>query len=68
MRPDAAEIDQVESDLESLAVYELPDYMVPQSICALPKLPRTGAGKVDRDRLEWVAESSDDKTLATLLD
>ena len=65
---DVADVEHVESELESLAARELPDYMVPQSICALPKLPRTGSGKVDRERLKWVAESSDDETLAILLD
>ncbi len=65
---DVADVEHVESELESLAARELPDYMVPQSICALPKLPRTGSGKVDRERLKWVAESSDGETLAILLD
>jgi long-chain acyl-CoA synthetase len=63
-----ADVEHVESELESLAARELPGYMVPQSICALPRLPRTGAGKVDRERLKWVAESSDEETLAILLD
>ncbi|MHC4876076.1 MAG: class I adenylate-forming enzyme family protein [Planctomycetota bacterium] len=63
-----ADLDEIESALESLAAHELPDYMVPQSICVLPKLPRTGSGKVDRERLKWVADSSDDETLAILLD
>lgn len=65
---DDASIDGSESALAALANKELPDYMVPESICALPKMPRTGSGKIDRQRLKWIAESSDEKTLAVLLD
>lgn len=65
---DSDSVERIESELRSLAAAELPDYMVPQSICALPKLPRTESGKVDRDRLKWVAQSSDDETRAILLD
>lgn len=62
-----SEPDQIEQELTSLAVKELPAYMVPQEFCALPNLPTTGSGKVDRDRLKWIAESSDEGTLAILL-
>jgi acyl-CoA synthetase (AMP-forming)/AMP-acid ligase II len=65
---DSASIDRLEDEVRAVAERELPEYMVPQSICALPKMPRTGSGKVDRTRLKWIAESSDDETLAVLLD
>jgi long-chain acyl-CoA synthetase len=61
------EFASIEHELTALAEKELPAYMVPQEICVLPKLPTTGSGKVDRDRLKWIAESSDEKTLAILL-
>lgn len=61
------EFDLIEHELITLAEKELPAYMVPQEICVLPKLPTTGSGKVDRDRLKWIAESSDESTLAILL-
>jgi len=61
------EFDLIEHELTSLAEKELPAYMVPQEICVLPKLPTTGSGKVDRDRLKWIAESSDESTLAILM-
>jgi len=57
----------IEHELTALAERELPAYMVPEEICVLPKLPTTGSGKLDRDRLKWIAESSDEKTLAILL-
>lgn len=57
----------IESELKSLAEKELAAYMTPQEFCVLPKLPTTGSGKVDRDRLKWIAESSDESTLAILL-
>lgn len=63
-----ASIEGTEAALTKLAEDELPDYMVPESICALPKMPRTGSGKLDRQRLKWIAESPDDETLAVLLD
>ena len=31
--------------------------MVPEQIHVVPELPRTGAGKVDRERLRWQAEA-----------
>lgn len=65
---DDASVDGSESALDALARKELPDYMVPESICALPKMPRTGSGKIDRQRLKWIAESPDEQTLAVLLD
>lgn len=61
------EFDLIEHELTTLAEKELPAYMVPQEICVLPKLPTTGSGKVDRDRLKWIAESSDESTLAILM-
>jgi long-chain acyl-CoA synthetase len=61
------EFDRIEQELTALAEKELPAYMVPQEICVLPKLPTTGSGKLDRDRLKWIAESSDESTLAILL-
>lgn len=63
-----APVDETEAAVATLAARELPGYMVPESICALPKMPRTGSGKLDRQRLKWIAESPDDATLAVLLD
>ena len=62
-----ADIDRVEHELTALAERELPAYMVPQEFGILPKLPVTGSGKIDRERLKWIAESSDEMTLAILL-
>lgn len=62
-----ADFSVVEGELLSLARKELADYMVPETICALPNLPATGSGKVDRQRLKWIAESTDEDTLAILL-
>lgn len=59
--------EQIENELAELTRKELPAYMVPEEICVLPKLPRTGSGKVDRERLKWITESSDEGTLAILL-
>lgn len=59
--------ERIEHELTALAERELPAYMVPEEICVLPKLPTTGSGKLDRDRLKWIAESSDEQTLAILL-
>lgn len=64
---DDVSIESTESALAALAGEELPEYMVPESICALPKMPRTGSGKIDRQRLKWIAESPDEATLAALL-
>lgn len=61
------ESDEIEHELRALAERELSAYMVPQEFGILPKLPTTGSGKVDRDRLKWIAESSDESTLAILL-
>ena len=61
------DFEKIEQELTALAEKELPAYMVPQEICVLPKLPTTGSGKLDRDRLKWIAESSDESTLAILL-
>tara|TARA_R110002072_G_scaffold302999_2_gene491074 strand:+ start:23836 stop:25386 length:1551 start_codon:yes stop_codon:yes gene_type:complete len=61
------ESDEIELELKALAERELPAYMVPQEFGILPKLPSTGSGKIDRDRLKWIAESSDEDTLAILL-
>ncbi len=65
---DDVSIDETESALLALAEQQLPAYMVPESITAIPKMPRTGSGKLDRQRLKWIAESSDEQTLAILLD
>ena len=59
--------ERIEQELTALAERELPAYMVPEELCVLPKLPTTGSGKLDRDRLKWIAESSDESTLAILL-
>lgn len=64
---DASNLAQIELEIEELARRELPDYMVPESICPLAKFPLTGSGKVDRQRLKWVVDSTDDQTLAILL-
>ena len=64
---DDVSIDRTESALAALAKDELPEYMVPESICALPKMPRTGSGKIDRERLQWIAESPNESTFAALL-
>ena len=61
------DVDQIEQELIALAGKELPAYMVPDAICVLPRLPATGSGKVDRERLKWIAESSDEGTLAILM-
>ena len=61
------EFERIEQELMALAEKELPAYMVPQEICVLPRLPTTGSGKLDRDRLKWIAESTDENTLAILL-
>ena len=63
----SADFERVEVELIALAEKELPAYMVPEAICALPKLPATGSGKIDRERLKWIAESSDEGTLAILM-
>lgn len=57
----------VEAELMELASQELPDYMVPESVTALPKMPRTGSGKLDRARLKWIAESVDEEVISILL-
>ena len=59
--------EQTELELLELARQELADYMVPESVTVLPKMPRTGSGKLDRARLQWIAESSDNETIAILL-
>jgi acyl-coenzyme A synthetase/AMP-(fatty) acid ligase len=59
--------EEIDEELTALAEKELPAFMVPETICVLPKLPRTGSGKVDRERLKWIASSSDEGTLAILL-
>ena len=64
--PDA-NAQQVESDLEEMAKRELPDYMVPAGIMVLDRLPRTGSGKVDRQRLKWIADAQDENTATILL-
>ena len=61
------EFGRINQELTALAEKELPAYMVPQEICVLPNLPTTGSGKLDRDRLKWIAESSDEGTLAILM-
>ncbi|MDA1164020.1 MAG: class I adenylate-forming enzyme family protein [Planctomycetota bacterium] len=62
-----ADVNQIEDELLALAKKELPEYMVPETICVLPRLPGTGSGKIDRERLKWIAESTDESTLAILL-
>jgi len=32
----------------------LPEYMIPETITLVERMPRTGAGKIDRGRLSWV--------------
>lgn len=62
-----ASANTVETELMELAVKELPDYMVPDSVSALPKMPRTGSGKLDRARLKWIAASIDEEVISILL-
>ncbi len=62
-----ANLEQFEQELAALARKELPAYMVPGEFGVLPRLPTTGSGKVDRERLKWIAESSDEGTLAILM-
>jgi long-chain acyl-CoA synthetase len=50
-QPDAEE-------LRRFAGQKLPPQLVPERIHIVPELPRTGAGKVDRDRLQWQAEAT----------
>lgn len=65
---DDVDVDEVESELGRFARTELPGYMVPDEICVLPALPVTGSGKVDRERLKWIAQSSEEGTLALLME
>lgn len=65
---DESDVDAVERELLTFAEKELPAYMVPDEICVLPALPVTGSGKVDRERLKWIAQSSEEGTLALLMD
>jgi long-chain acyl-CoA synthetase len=55
LRPGAAPPTEVE--LRRLAEAALPAHMVPERIAVLAELPRTGAGKIDRERLQWQAEA-----------
>lgn len=45
------------ADLQSFAESRLSRQMVPEQIHVVAELPRTGAGKIDRDRLQWQAEA-----------
>jgi long-chain acyl-CoA synthetase len=64
---DASNLAQIEKEIDEMARQELPEYMVPESVCPLARMPLTGSGKIDRQRLKWVADSTDDQTLAILL-
>lgn len=58
---------QVESELQEIVERELPDYMVPAGIMVLDEMPRTGSGKVDRQRLKWIADAQDENATTILL-
>ena len=50
--PDAAHLEpELEASLRSALEAALPRYMVPARFAAVPKLPMTGNGKVDRKAL-----------------
>jgi long-chain acyl-CoA synthetase len=46
-----------EAELRDFAEGRLSRQMVPDHICLVAELARTGAGKIDRDRLKWQAEA-----------
>ncbi|MBY0527588.1 MAG: acyl--CoA ligase [Gemmataceae bacterium] len=45
------------ADLRLFAEARMSRQMVPEQIHVVAELPRTGAGKIDRDRLHWQAEA-----------
>lgn len=55
LRPQATP--PAESELIAFVAARLSGPMVPQRVQVLRDLPRTGAGKIDRDRLHWQAEA-----------
>ena len=46
-----------DQELRKFAEARLPCQMVPETITIVAELPRTGAGKIDRERLKWQAEA-----------
>jgi len=45
-------------ELRRFVAGRLPPQLVPERIHIVAELPRTGAGKVDRDRVQWQAEAT----------
>jgi len=42
------------TDLRKQLTQRMPEYMIPETITLVDRMPRTGAGKIDRGRLSWV--------------
>jgi long-chain acyl-CoA synthetase len=55
LRPEAAP--PTEAELRHFVEARLPRQKVPERIHVVAELPRTGPGKIDRDRLQWQAEA-----------
>lgn len=53
------------AELRQFAKDRLSQPMVPEAIHIVAELPRTGAGKIDRDRLQWQAEVPTDLDLSS---
>jgi acyl-CoA synthetase (AMP-forming)/AMP-acid ligase II len=58
LRPNAA---ISAAELQSFAARNLASYMVPAHIRLVDEMPLKGAGKIDRDRLKWRAETGLDE-------
>ena len=55
LRPGAAV--PSEEELRQFAGARLSRPVVPERVCIVTEMPRTGAGKIDRDRLTWQVEA-----------
>jgi acyl-CoA synthetase (AMP-forming)/AMP-acid ligase II len=55
LRPEAKP--PADGELLHFAESHMSRQMVPESITVISEMPRTGAGKIDRDRLQWQAEA-----------